>query len=74
MSVDFRISSSPLLYTHVSVVIIHEDLLFPTPTDDLFNYSAKCEWSTCGAVEAWPNFPGLKVGTLYLYSSFLTIG
>jgi hypothetical protein len=45
-------------------VCIHEDVLIPIPPGG-FSFTAD------GAlVDAWPYFPGLKVGHLYLYSSF----
>ncbi len=47
------------MYTHVSVGVFTEDSLFPIPAGG-FNFS------TDGAtVDAWPYFPGLKVGKMF---------
>jgi hypothetical protein len=59
MSVELSISSSDFLKSSrvhpCQSGCIHEDTLFPIPPG--FNYSAD------GAlVDAWPYFPGLKVG------------
>jgi hypothetical protein len=68
MSIELRVSSSPILkYPRVHLCecgCIHEDSLFPT-LPGVFNFS------TDGALaDARPYFPGLKVGQIYLYSTF----
>ncbi len=70
MSTELRISSLPLslnvlVYAHASVGVFTSTPFFPPGG---FNFS-----SDGGALlDAWLYFPGIKVGKIHFYLSFLT--
>ncbi len=75
MSLELRISSSPFF----KFPLLHPCVCGGYSRGPPFSYPGWCiqlsaeGWNTCGAVEAWLYFPSLKVGQIYLYSSFSTI-
>ncbi len=61
-------SSNVLVYTHVSVGVFTRTSLSRPGGFNFFSGWMEHLW-----MDAWPYFPGLKVGQIHLYSSFLTV-
>jgi hypothetical protein len=67
MSVELWISSSPIFKSPLSSCVPHVIVwVYPGWTAGGFSYSMDRVLS-----DAWLHFLGLKVGNIYLYSSFL---